>query len=54
MSPYAIGELVLFPGVRESAEDVVIAAPGTSCRHHIHDGTSRTAWHPIQVMRSAL
>ncbi len=38
-----IGELVLFPTVRKQAEDVIIAAPGTSCRHQIHDGTGRKA-----------
>jgi len=27
-----IGELVLFPEIRKSAEDTIYAAPGTSCR----------------------
>ena len=49
-----IGELVLFPTVRSLGEDVVVAAPGTSCRHQIHDGTGRTALHPVQIMREAL
>ena len=49
-----IGELVLFPAVRGLAEDVLIAAPGTSCRHQIHDGTGRTALHPAQILRAAL
>jgi len=49
----AVGELVLFPAIRESATEVVIAAPGTSCRHQIHDGTGRKAFHPIQVMHNA-
>ncbi|MDQ3279041.1 MAG: 4Fe-4S dicluster domain-containing protein, partial [Bacteroidota bacterium] len=34
-----IGELVLLPAVRNSGNDVIIAAPGTSCRHQIKDGT---------------
>jgi len=49
-----VGELVLFPAVRQSAADVIIAAPGTSCRHQIHDGTGRTALHPAQILRAAL
>jgi Fe-S oxidoreductase len=49
-----IGELVLFPAVREAPIDALIAAPGTSCRHQIHDGTSRTAIHPIEILRGAM
>lgn len=49
-----IGEMVLFPAVRAAAEDVVIAAPGTSCREQIFHGTGRTALHPIEVLYNAL
>ena len=49
-----IGELVLLPAVRASADDVVIAAPGTSCRHQIKDGTGRKALHPVEVLYEAL
>jgi Fe-S oxidoreductase len=49
-----IGELVLFPAVRAAAADVVIAAPGTSCRHQIKDGTGRTAFHPVEILHAAL
>jgi hypothetical protein len=49
-----IGELVLFPAVRGLAEDVIVAAPGTSCRHQIHDGTGRKVLHPAQVLRDSL
>jgi len=49
-----IGEMVLFPEVRKSADSVTIAAPGTSCRHHIKDGTGKTAVHPIEVMYEAV
>lgn len=49
-----IGEMVLFPAVRKAAADAVITAPGTSCRHHIADGTGRKAIHPIEVMYDAL
>jgi len=49
-----IGEMVLFPAVREAKMNVVISAPGTSCRHHIKDGTGKTAKHPVEVMYEAL
>lgn len=49
-----IGELVLFPTIRKTPDDVIIAAPGTSCRHQIKDGTGRKALHPIVVLRDAL
>jgi len=49
-----IGELVLFPTIRQAPSEVIIAAPGTSCRHQIHDGTGRTAKHPAQILRAAL
>ena len=49
-----IGELVLLPAVRSQAEDVIIAAPGTSCRHQIKDGAQRKALHPVEVLYEAL
>ena len=49
-----IGELVLFPTVRSEPESSLIAAPGTSCRHQIADGTGRVALHPVQIMRNCL
>jgi Fe-S oxidoreductase len=49
-----VGELVLFPTVRQQPEDVIIAAPGTSCRHQIKDGTGRKAKHPIEILWEAL
>jgi FAD/FMN-containing dehydrogenase/Fe-S oxidoreductase len=49
-----IGELVLFPTVRKQPEHVIIAAPGTSCRHQIKDGTGRKAYHPVEIIYSAL
>ena len=49
-----IGELVLFPAVRNSPADVIIAAPGTSCRHQIKDGTGRKALHPAEILFDAL
>jgi FAD/FMN-containing dehydrogenase/Fe-S oxidoreductase len=49
-----IGELVLLPTVRRQPEEVIIAAPGTSCRHQIKDGTGRKALHPVEVLYEAL
>jgi Fe-S oxidoreductase len=49
-----VGELVLFPEVRKAPPEVVIAAPGTSCRHQISDGTGRQAYHPVEVLFDAL
>lgn len=49
-----IGELVLFPEVRKCGENTIIAAPGTSCRHHIKDGTGRIALHPAVILYNAL
>ena len=49
-----IGNLVLFPEIQRLEKTVVIAAPGTSCRHHILDGTGRKAVHPVEIMYDAL
>ncbi len=49
-----VGELVLFPTVRKQPKEVIIAAPGTSCRHQIKDGTKRTAKHPIEILWNSI
>ena len=49
-----IGELVLFPTLRNQDEETIIAAPGTSCRHQIKDGTGRDAKHPIEILWEAV
>ena len=49
-----IGELVLFPTVRKQSDNVIIAAPGTSCRHQIKDGTGRIAKHPVEILWEAI
>jgi FAD/FMN-containing dehydrogenase/Fe-S oxidoreductase len=48
-----IGELVLFPAVRNAGDDAIIAAPGTSCRHQILDGTGKKALHPVEALWEA-
>jgi FAD/FMN-containing dehydrogenase/Fe-S oxidoreductase len=49
-----VGELVLFPAVREAPAETILVAPGTSCRHQILDGTGRRAQHPVEVLLQAL
>lgn len=49
-----IGELDLFPAVRKSSSEEIVAASGTSCRHHIEDGTGRKVLHPAEVLWDAV
>ncbi|MBT9483410.1 FAD-binding and (Fe-S)-binding domain-containing protein [Sediminibacterium sp.] len=49
-----VGELVLFPAVRNKAKDTIVAAAGTSCRHQIKDGTQVEALHPVEILFEAL
>ncbi|MBR5727713.1 MAG: FAD-binding protein [Muribaculaceae bacterium] len=53
----AIGEQVLFPALRQAMAQTgetptFIAAPGTSCRQQILDGTGYHAVHPIEILFS--
>lgn len=54
----AIGEMILFPVVRKATvnktKEVIVAAPGTSCRQQIMDGTGVKALHPIEIMYNNL
>ena len=53
----AIGEMVLFPTVRKATKEnknVLVAAPGTSCRQQILDGTGVKALHPIEILYNNL
>lgn len=53
----AIGEMVLFPTVRKAAASpgkTLVAAPGTSCRQQILDGTGVKALHPVEIMFDSL
>ncbi len=49
-----IGELVLFPAIRDAEPNTIIAAPGTSCRHQIKDGTDENALHPVEILLEAI
>lgn len=44
-----IGELVLFPALRENKE-ALVCAPGFSCRHQIKDGVNMKAYHPAELI----
>jgi Fe-S oxidoreductase len=50
-----IGEMILFPAVRKAVKEAndmpaIVAAPGTSCRQQILDGTGVKAVHPIEIL----
>jgi FAD/FMN-containing dehydrogenase/Fe-S oxidoreductase len=45
----SIANLALLPALRAEPDSLVIA-PGTSCRHQIHDLTERRALHPLEVI----
>jgi len=47
-----IGELALLPAAR--AARGVLCAPGTSCRHQIHDGAGVRAEHPMELLARLL
>lgn len=49
-----IGEMVLFPAVRNAMPGSVIGASGTSCRQQILDGTGVQAMHPVEILYNAL
>ncbi|HKK69371.1 MAG TPA: hypothetical protein VJ946_14205, partial [Bacteroidales bacterium] len=49
-----IGEMVLFPAVRNASPETVIVAGGTSCRCQIKDGTDTQALHPAELLLHAL
>ncbi|HCE55627.1 MAG TPA: FAD-binding oxidoreductase [Lutibacter sp.] len=49
-----VGEDTLFPKIRNTEKNTIIAAAGTSCRHQIMDGTNRISKHPITILREAL
>ncbi len=49
-----MAESSLLPAVRDADEATVIIADGTSCRHQIADGTTRSAWHVSRLLDRAL
>jgi len=49
-----MAEALLLPRVREAANNELIVADGTSCRHQIRDGSGREAIHVARVLERAL
>lgn len=54
-----IGEMILFPAVRKAVKQpciqpTFVAAPGTSCRQQILDGTGVRAVHPLEILAKYL
>jgi len=49
-----MAEAALLPAVRAAADDTVVVADGTSCRHQIRDGARRSAQHVARVLAAAL
>ena len=50
----AMAELSLLPAIRRAANDTIIVADGTSCRHQISDGTGRRPLHVARVLAMSL
>jgi len=46
----AMAELSLLPKVRAAADDAIVVADGTSCRHQIAEGAGRQALHVARVL----
>lgn len=49
-----IGEMHLFPAVRQLGEDQIVVAPGVSCRAQIESGAGRGPLHPAALIAQAL
>lgn len=49
-----IGELALFPAARAMTPKDILVAPGTSCRHQVHDAVAKHAVHPMQFLANSL
>jgi Fe-S oxidoreductase len=49
-----VGELRLFPALRDEPDDTVVAATGVSCRQQIAHFTGRRARHPVELVASAV
>ncbi len=45
-----IGELALFPQIRQLKEEDIICSHGFSCRHQITDGTKKTGHHTAEII----
>ena len=45
-----MGELSLFPTIREQGNDATIVTEGVSCRQQIKDGTGRSSKHLVEIL----
>jgi Fe-S oxidoreductase len=48
-----IANLTLVPALQAN-QQAAVAAPGTSCRHQVHDATGRVARHPMEIVADLL
>ena len=49
-----IGELVLFPAIRDQEGDFTVVSEGVSCRQQIEHGTGRKARHLVEILADAI
>ena len=49
-----VGNLILFPALRNASKDTIIVATGTSCRHQIRGNIDFEPLHPAEVLRKSL
>ena len=49
-----IGELRLFPTIREKSGEFILTASGFSCRHQLEHGTGILPKHPIEVLSETM
>lgn len=49
-----MGEMSLFPQIRQTSRDTLLIADGYGCRKQINDGTGRTARHTAVLLKLAL
>lgn len=50
----AVGEVSLFPLMRQAPDDAVVLTTGTSCRHQIRDGMHQESLHPVEYVAQLL
>src|SRR5690606_40382738 len=49
----AVANLVLVPALSNIPLEDIVAAPGTSCRHQVHDTLGQHARHPVEILWDA-
>lgn len=51
---HKIGNMVLFPKIKNAENSTIIVTSGTSCRHQIEDGVAKKTYHPIEILYDAI